>query len=117
MLADSSADSASTGTPTDTTSQCAHCFTGRDPSTDCMTCLPGMYQPSDRTTECVTVPIYEDKKNACLFSYVSDVNSLDENLKEKKVDSAEPVTLDLYPIALPIELRAQLVRLSCRHSI
>ena len=43
----------------------------------------------------------------------------DENLKEKKVDSAglEPATLGLYPIALPIELRAQLVRLSCRHSI
>ena len=41
-----------------------------------------------------------------------------ENLKEKKVDSAglEPATLGLYPIALPIELRAQLVRLSCRHS-
>ena len=43
----------------------------------------------------------------------------DKNLKEKIVDSAglEPATLGLYPIALPIELRAQLVRLSCRHSI
>ena len=34
----------------------------------------------------------------------------DENLKEKKVDSAGPesATLGLYPIALPIELRAQI---------
>ena len=45
-----------------------------------------------------------------LLNYTSG----DENLEEKKVDSAgpEPATL-----GLPVELRAQLVRLSCRHFI